>query len=218
MFSFQNLCKTISPKKLRFKNMKFARCVFLMIALALFSLHIQGVEVDGSTQELVNSICEETEDYEFCNKILHKNWNASTANLHELTEHIIILAMGHASGTYTFISNILRERPGPDEETTAGLNTCLDVYTRETNIFVNIRNEFFQGDYKDMMIDILSTTKILKECRTDFPIPPNKENPLIEKNREMRILITMSTVSGNMVMNGEDSLLSSVVTAIEFSQ
>ncbi|VVA90379.1 unnamed protein product [Arabis nemorensis] len=194
--------------------MKFARCIFLMTSLALMIPHIQAVE---SSQELIDTICRETEDYEFCNEIIQKNANASTANLHDLTDHIIILSMKHASDTYTFIGNILRKRHESDEET-AGLNTCLGVYNSESTIFVIVHEHFYLREYERMILAILSTTKILKDCKTDFPVPPNKENPLIEKNREMRILITMSTVSGYMLINGNHSLLSSVVTGLEVSQ
>ncbi|CAF1924403.1 unnamed protein product [Brassica napus] len=80
-----------------------------------------------------------------------------------------------------------------------------------TQELINVRHEFCPEEYERMIIDILSTRKILKRCRTDFPIPLNKKKLLIEKSRVMKILITMSAVSGYMVKNENGYLLSSVV-------
>ncbi|CAH2038486.1 unnamed protein product [Thlaspi arvense] len=198
--------------------MKFTRRIFLVtiLALSIFISPIQAVEVGDSTQELINSICIETEDYELCNKIIHKALKTKTTNLKDLTYLILLTAIEYASDTYIFIGNILREHPGPEE--TAGLNTCLMVYSEETTIFLSIRHEFCAKEYDHMIVDILSTTNILKKCRMDFPIPPKKKDSLIEKNRAMKILITMSAVSGYMVKNGNPSLLGSVVTKLDLFQ
>ncbi|ESQ35933.1 hypothetical protein EUTSA_v10009592mg [Eutrema salsugineum] len=189
-----------------------------MTILALYILipHIDAIEVDGPTQELINSICIESEDYDFCNKIIRKNLKTPTTNLKDLTYLIFLISIEYASDTYIFIGNIMRQRPGPEEWN--HLDTCLAVYNQETNIFLNVRTEFFLDEYDRMIKDILSTTNILRRCRTDFPIPPNKNNPLIEKNRVMKILTTMSAVSGYMVINGDASLLSSVVTNLDVFQ
>ncbi|KAG7596407.1 Pectinesterase inhibitor domain [Arabidopsis suecica] len=196
--------------------MNFAPFVFLMIVLVLyiFTPHIEGVEADGPTEALINSICIENEDYGFCNKIIHEKLKTPTATIKELTSLIIYTTMAHASDTYIFIDNILRKWPGPKEM--SGLKTCHAVYKRETNSFLEIRFLFSKGEYELMDEAILSTAKILEECRGDFLIPPYKE-PLLEKKRVMRILITMSAVSGHMVKNEKASLISSVVTAQFFN-
>ncbi|KAF8110105.1 hypothetical protein N665_0088s0116 [Sinapis alba] len=181
-----------------------------ILALYIFIHHMEAVKVYGPTQELINSICTETGDYELCKEIIHKHLETKTTNLLELTHLIFRIATEHASDTYIFIGNILREHPDPEE--TTGLNTCLTVYTDETSTFLKVRNEFCREEYERMIIDILSTRKILKRCRTDFQIPLNKKKHLIERSRVMKILITMSAVSGYMVKNGNGYLLSSVVT------
>ncbi|CAA7037073.1 unnamed protein product [Microthlaspi erraticum] len=195
--------------------MKFLRHVFVMAALALYILipRIEAVKADGPTQELINSICIESEDYELCNKIIHKNLKAPATNLKDLTYIIFSIAIEHASDTYIFIGNILRELT--DHEERVGFNICLNVYSEETAIFLDVRNEFRHKDYERMILDISSTIEILKNCRVDFGIPPYMENPLIEKNRVMKILINMSTVSGRMVKNGNASLLSSLVSGLD---
>ncbi|XP_002889745.2 uncharacterized protein LOC9325809 [Arabidopsis lyrata subsp. lyrata] len=196
--------------------MNFAPCVFLMIVLVLyiFTPHIEAIKADEATEALINSICIENEDYGFCNKIIHEKLKAPTATIKELTSLIIYTTMDHASDTYIFIDNILREWPVPKE--TTGLKTCHEVYNRETNSFLEIRFLFSKGEYERMGEAILSTAKILEDCRGDFLIPPYKE-PLIEKKRVMRILITMSAVSGHMIKNEKASLISSVVTAQFFN-
>ncbi|CAH8356062.1 unnamed protein product [Eruca vesicaria subsp. sativa] len=171
---------------------------------------MEAVEVDGPTQELIDRICTESGDYQLCKEIIHKHLDTKTANLLALTHLIFRIATEHASDTYVFISNILREHPDPEE--TTGLNTCLTVYTEETRVFLKVRQEFCRKKYERMIIDILSTRNILKRCRTDFQIPLDKKKLLIEKCKVMNILITMSAVSGYMVKNGNAYLLSSVVT------
>ena len=192
------------------RNMKLPRGFITILALYVFIHHMEALEVGGPTQELINSICAETVDYELCKEIIHKHLDTKTMNLFDLTHLIFRIATEHASDTYVFIGNILREHPDPEE--TTGLNTCLTAYTDETSTFLKVRHEFCQEDYERMIIDILSTRKILKRCRTDFQIPLNKKKLLIEKSREMKILINMSAVSGYMVKNGNGYLLSSVVS------
>ncbi|KAL0812874.1 hypothetical protein Bca101_069317 [Brassica carinata] len=171
---------------------------------------MKALEVGGPTQELINSICIESGDYELCKEIIHKHLDTKTTNLLDLTHLILRIATEHASDTYVFIGNILREHPDPEE--TTGLNTCLTAYTDETTTFLKVRHEFCREEYERMIIDILSTRKILKRCRTDFQIPLNKKKLLIEKSRVMKTLITMSAVSGYMVKNGNGYLLNSLAT------
>ncbi|KAH0921100.1 hypothetical protein HID58_021118 [Brassica napus] len=178
--------------------MKLPRGFITILALYVFIHHMEALEVGGPTQELINSICTETVDYELCKEIIHKHLDTKTMNLFDLTHLIFRIATEHASDTYVFIGNILREHPDPEE--TTGLNTCLTAYTDETSTFLKVRHEFCQEDYERMIIDILSTRKILKRCRTDFQIPLNKKKLLIEKSRVMKILINMSAVSGSKAL------------------
>lgn len=192
--------------------MKFPRCIFFLIALVVFYIftpHIEAVEADGPTEELITSICVENEDYGFCSKIIHEKLKAPTATLKELTSLIFQTATEHANDTYIFIDNILRECLDPKKK--IGLKTCHAVYNIETTRFLEIRFLFSKGEYERMIQSILSTAKILECCMIDILIPPYKD-PLIEKKRVMRILITMSAVSGSMVKNGKASFLRSVVT------
>ncbi|XP_010462605.1 PREDICTED: uncharacterized protein LOC104743194 [Camelina sativa] len=196
--------------------MKFPRCIFFVFVLVfyIFTPHIEAVEADGPTEALINSICVENEDYGFCSKIIHEKLKAPTATLKELTGLIFHTATDQANDTYIFIDNILREWPGPKKKNC--LKTCRAVYNRETTSFLEIRFLFSKGEYERMVKIIFSTAKILDRCRTDFLIPPYKD-PLIEKKRVMRILITMSAVSGYMVKNGKASLIRSVVIPQIFS-
>ncbi|CAN7039892.1 unnamed protein product [Brassica oleracea var. botrytis] len=190
--------------------MKLPRGSMTILALYIFIHHMKALEVGGPTQELINSICIESGDYELCKEIIHKHLDTKTTNLLDLTHLILRIATEHASDTYVFIGNILREHPDPEE--TTGLNTCLTAYTDETTTFLKVRHEFCREEYERMIIDILSTRKILKRCRTDFQIPLNKKKLLIEKSRVMKTLITMSAVSGYMVKNGNGYLLNSLAT------
>ncbi|KAL1220025.1 hypothetical protein V5N11_028830 [Cardamine amara subsp. amara] len=197
--------------------MDFMRCFFFMttvLVLYIYILQTETFESDGSTEALINSICIENEDYGFCSKIIHENLQKPTATIEELTDLILHTAFDHARDTYGFINNIIRQWHDPKEMMT--LETCLAVFDNETTNFLKILGLFSKGEYTCMIRAILTTAKTLENCRTNFIIPPYKENPLIEKFRVMRILITMSGVSGNMVKYGKASLLSSVVTAHVF--
>ncbi|EOA36527.1 hypothetical protein CARUB_v10011513mg [Capsella rubella] len=191
--------------------MKFPRGIFLVIILVFYILtpYIEAVEVDGPTEALIRSICVENEDYGFCYKIIHEKLKAPTATLKELTALILHTAIDQANDTYIFIDNIFHEWPGPKEKT--GLKTCHAVFNREITSFLEIRFLFSKKEYEHMVKTILSTAKILDGCKTDLLIPPYR-NLLTEKKRVMRILITMSAVSGYMVKNGKASLLGSIVT------
>lgn len=187
-----------------------------MTAILVFYIYLlQTIQPDGPTEALINSICIENEDYGFCNKIIHEKLQKPTATAEELTDLILHTALAHAHHTYGFIRNIIRHWHDPKEM--MSLETCLAVFDNETTNFFKIRGLFLEGEYKRMIRAIVSTAKTLENCRTDFIIPPYHENPLIEKFRVMRILITMSAVSGNMVEKGKASLLCSVVTAQFFN-
>ncbi|XP_010480397.1 PREDICTED: uncharacterized protein LOC104759128 [Camelina sativa] len=189
--------------------MKFARCIFFVFVLVLYIFipHIEAVEADGPTEALINSICVENEDYGFCSKTIHEKLKAPTATLQELTGLISHTATDQANDTYVFIDNILRQWPDPKKNR---LKTCHAVFKRETTSFLEIRFLFSKREYERMVKIIFSTAKILDRCRTEFLVPPYKD-PLTEKKRVMRILITMSAVSGHMVKNGKASLIRSVV-------
>ena len=142
----------------------------------------------------------------------HKNWSMVSALRAEIMNFAKKIIHKHLETKTTNLLDLTHRSHIPHRYWTRQWYTCLTAYTDETSTFLKVRHEFCREEYERMIIDILSTRKILKRCRTDFPIPLNKKKLLIEKSRVMKILITMSAVSGYMVKNENGYLLSSVVT------
>ncbi|CAH8356588.1 unnamed protein product [Eruca vesicaria subsp. sativa] len=97
---------------------------------------MEAVEVVGPTQELIDSICIESGDYQLCKEIIHKHLDTKTTNLLDLMHLIFRIATEHASDTYVFISNILRGHPDT-EETTGLKNLPNGLHWRNQNFLEN---------------------------------------------------------------------------------
>ncbi|KAK8329238.1 hypothetical protein V6Z11_A11G304700 [Gossypium hirsutum] len=115
---------------------------FLLALLAMASsAFIHPALSDGSTQQLIDKICQSVEEYAFCSKTFNQ--------LHQ--------------GLYNF---------------------------NEATML------FFEGDYGSMLDSERRSPRAQESCITIFSTPPTPPNPVADRNRQMRILIAMTVVTG----------------------
>ncbi|KAK9292745.1 hypothetical protein L1049_020725 [Liquidambar formosana] len=67
--------------------------------------------------------------------------------------------------------------------------------------FQQASQAFDAGDYRSVYKDEQGTPRAAAGCVTIFETPPQPPNPLNERNREMRILITMAVISAYNLIN-----------------
>ena len=79
------------------------------------------------------------------------------------------------------------------------LIVCENAYTIVSKAFQEGIELFFKKDYRSMLTADKIAPRAQESCSVIFNTPPQKQSPLEERNREMRILIAMAIVSGNII-------------------
>lgn len=110
-------------------------------------------------------------------------------------------ARKNASNTLGFIR---AQIPGVKDESELNYyKVCENAYLTIKQSFDQAFDAFIKGDYTLMASDQRITPRVQANCVTIFTMSSVSENPLgslNERNREMRILITMAIITASFIV------------------
>ncbi|KAJ4721677.1 putative Enzyme inhibitor [Melia azedarach] len=140
------------------------------------------------------------EEYGFCNSVFHQNLPSPSTDISGLTKITIDQSLDNATNTHSFVLNLLQNVSDPAEKN--ALIACENAYKIVEESFQTAAVNFVDKNYEAVADAERDTPRAQESCITSFGVPPNPPNPLVERNREMRILIAMSLVSARLLING----------------
>ncbi|KAK9920032.1 hypothetical protein M0R45_028598 [Rubus argutus] len=178
--------------------------VFLMI-------NIQPSQ-SQSTQQLIEKICRSTEDYGFCRKTFEAHLKSQHDDIVALTQITVEQATDHATTTHEFIRETLEKTRDPALKN--DLTECENAYREITQSFYSAAVSFFDKDYSSVEKDERATPRLEASCDQTLQTPPKKQHILDERNREMRILITMSLISVQELLRARFNLAPAAPLAV----
>ncbi|XP_002512076.2 uncharacterized protein LOC8264712, partial [Ricinus communis] len=150
---------------------------------------------DKQTQEWINYICHQMEEFGFCNQTFHENLKNPSADYVGLTQTTIEQATVNATSTCAFILQLLKN--ATDEGLENALNVCENGYSIVVQSFQDASKYFNQKDYRSMIQSERITPRAQGSSSTSFSIPSFPVNPLVDRNRQMRIITAMALVTGS---------------------
>jgi len=129
------------------------------------------------------------EEYGFCNKAFHENMKTPATDHVGLAAIAIDLAIKNASNTYDYIVLLVKNTTNPSTKGAYGIvkssfQTGLQYFNRK--------------DYAGMLKVEHDIPRTQANCEARLSTPP-APNPLADRNRQMRILITMALVTGHEI-------------------
>ncbi|XP_050203727.1 uncharacterized protein LOC126653821 [Mercurialis annua] len=148
------------------------------------------------TKDYACYICHQMEEFGFCNQVFNENLKNPLTDYVGLTQITINQATINATNAHAFVLQLLRNT------TNSGLKNALIVCENGYRIvlmqsFQDAFKYFNEKDYRSMMKSELITPRAQRSCSTSFSIPPFLVNPLVNRNREMRIIIGMAVLTGH---------------------
>lgn len=175
---------------------------FLVIFLLIISNnHSPALAADPQTQELIDKICRQLEDYGFCNKVFNQNLKIPSTNIEGLTQIALERTTENVTSVLAYAQSLLNDAATPEVKDI--LTECVKDYRTITNAFTLAFKAFGERNFKEMLVQESPAPKALGLCEGNISFEPGPPvNPffeLIEKNRQLRILIAMSLVSGHLL-------------------
>lgn len=174
---------------------RFPCSLFFPLATLLL---ISPVICDDKTESLIKMICYQMEEFGFCSNTFHENLKSPSADIKALTQISLQQSMINATNTHDLTLTLLRQTPeGPDKY---AMMACENAY----GIFVLRLQEaidyFNKGDYESVVDSERVLPRALGSCTSYYLTPPYPANPLADRNRMMRILMTMSIVTSSLLV------------------
>ncbi|CAG7868397.1 unnamed protein product [Brassica rapa] len=176
------------------KRMKMYRILLVLLAITLVCSVAEAL-LDKNTQQRVDAICKQTIDNKFCKGIFAKKLVTSSPSNKDLMNVTVTEAERNSAKTYFFISTLLRD--AGDER--SGLQKCADAYAIVNIAFTDAVSFFNKGLYGEILKLTGKLSKGVGICKTDFNVPGYHINPMVEKNRETKVLVAMEEIIGHMV-------------------
>ncbi|KAB5534709.1 hypothetical protein DKX38_017795 [Salix brachista] len=103
-----------------------------------------------------------------------------------------------SASDHEYISDLLRRTT--EKSLRNVLVACENAFGIVESSFGAAMQSFHRKEYDDMLKLEQVAPRAQASCETSFTAPPSPPNPLLERNREMRILITMAIVSGKEIL------------------
>ncbi|CAN8305774.1 unnamed protein product [Cochlearia groenlandica] len=165
---------------------------FLMFILSSF---IAQAFLDNRTVQKVNGICKKTQDIKFCNDIFVNSLVTSSPSNKDLMNVTLKEAERFSANTCFFISTLLRnageERPC--------LQMCAEAYSIVNLAFANAITFFSEGHNGKISELQDKVSSAISICKTDFNVPDYSTNPMIKKNRDTTVFMTMVEIVNNLI-------------------
>ncbi|CAL5378476.1 uncharacterized protein LOC114315936 [Camellia sinensis] len=173
----------------------------LLSPLLVITLFIQPASSDPRTQQLIDQICRQCEDFGFCNTTFNENLKAPTTNVEGLAQITIEQSLYNATNTYIFVKRLLADTDTTDVRMRDYLTVCDNSYYAVMELFREAFRSFDQKDYRGMMFYEWKTSREVAICDGIFVTEFLWVNPLGDQNKQMRQLITMALVTGFMLVS-----------------
>jgi pectinesterase inhibitor-like protein len=155
------------------------------------------------------------EDYGFCNRVFHENMKSPSIDYVGLTAIAMDQTITNATNTYEYILGLLKNTT--DQPLRNVLVACENAFGIVKSSFGAALQSFNRKDYDDMFKLERVAPRAQASCETSVTAPPSPPNPLAERNREMRILITMAIASGKEILKRLCFLLGLLICKQPFS-
>ncbi|OWM72404.1 uncharacterized protein LOC116207625 [Punica granatum] len=151
-------------------------------------------DTDPQTQSLIDNICRQMEDYGFCNNVYQEQLKGGSSDMRGLAQIAQKQALNNATQIRIFIMDLLGRTTDQAQkdaltECQSAYNTVIDQFTQAWFYFLQLES------YHEVLTFERITPRVLASCNSSFDTPDHPPNPLVEQNREQRILITMALVS-----------------------
>ncbi|KAG6599173.1 Pectinesterase inhibitor, partial [Cucurbita argyrosperma subsp. sororia] len=189
------------PFTLPKSNMAFTRCFLssqTWLALIVVFLVVQTAMADTETENRINNLCHEMEEFGFCSQTFHENLNGPTDDI-GLTQIAIVEAQANASNTLRYIQELLPTII--DLKLKNNLIICENAYKTVDEALQEGIGLFFKRDYRGMLIAVKIAPRAQASCDMIFSTPLEKRGLLEERNREVRILVAMAIVCGSIIVS-----------------
>jgi len=152
--------------------------------------------ISPETQALIDLICRQMEDYQFCNQTFHHDLVEPFTDEVGLTRVATLEAQYNATNTFKYITDELIPKE-KDPTQLHNYQICATAYGILKKSFDLAYDAFNKGDYQGMENYERITPRAIASCVTTFRVAPPT---LDERNREMRILLTMAVVTGSLLL------------------
>ncbi|KAH7573318.1 hypothetical protein JRO89_XS03G0116200 [Xanthoceras sorbifolium] len=133
--------------------------------------------------KLVDAICQETENPEFCKTTLKNYPNTRKADMHELGAITILLANAQARFNKYAVDQLLHGEK--DDVTKNDLSNCLSDYTVTLGKLEGAYRLSNNKDYKGMTKLVNDAMKMTKKCEYRFEKSPSRPFPLGDNQQKM---------------------------------
>ena len=175
--------------------------VFLPLGIMVLIVHPTMTDPQPPTQELITRICRQMEEFGFCNKTFNENLESPTTDIVGLTRIALEQATINATNTHDFVIQLLANTT--DETLRNALIACENGYRIVMTAFEDASVAFSEKDYDSMIKYEAVTPRAEGSCEVSFSTLSNNNliNPLVERNREMRILLAMALVSSHILVS-----------------
>ncbi|KAK3428942.1 hypothetical protein EUGRSUZ_E00366 [Eucalyptus grandis] len=152
------------------------------------------------TQEQIDTICRQMEDYGFCNKCFSEHIFTPDADMTALAQIAIEQSLANASNTLILAKKAWRD--ATDQELVGYLKTCIDGYLQTLDLIENADRVFGSKNYRTVLINFLNSAKVQATQCGQYSNKHGIQNPLYEYNREERILVTMGVATADSLLRG----------------
>lgn len=171
-----------------------------LILIMLVSLLVSTVfGIDHDTQTLIDTVCRQTEDYGFCNKVLGDNIHAEQTDMHGLAQ--IALSQGTQSVTSTYIESSRLYKTETDPKYKQYLKACGDAYGVIEVFYQDGLGLFAGSQYEKLYAEMRKAPAAQEPC---FSV--TGQQALTERNREARILIAMGITTAFELTHGQSNV------------
>ncbi|GMG98794.1 hypothetical protein Nepgr_000634 [Nepenthes gracilis] len=169
----------------------------VIAVLATVPPSLVSSKADPKTQDLIDSICRQMPQYQFCNQTFNNNLKSPSSDVFALTRITLEQSLLNATSTLSFIQNLTSSET--DKAVLDKLQVCENGYSIVKNMFEEASKEFEQQDYDGVIKSERATVRPQTSCITIFNTPPPSTNPLLQRNDDMQLLITMALATCSLI-------------------
>ncbi|KAK4748781.1 hypothetical protein SAY87_015367 [Trapa incisa] len=174
-------------------------CCFVIILLIT-----QVLCEEETTQDMIKKICLHTyveEEYVFCCRTFNEHLISTRTGIRGLTQITIDRSLHNATSTRNLVLGLLKNATGRGSLKDA-LVQCNSSYMTLIKAFKLASSYFTRAEY-EKVIEAESPGPLAQDkCawRLDGAMKSGSMDQLVESNREMRILVSMSLVTANYLL------------------
>ncbi|XP_059435539.1 uncharacterized protein LOC132168558 [Corylus avellana] len=175
---------------------------FSLLPLAAMFLFFHPIQSNEQTQQNIETICHQVEDYNFCKQSLNSNLKNPDASISDLNEITINQTTVKATDTRAFTQGVLKNAKGYPEEAKV-LSECEKDYGLVVEFFQEAFKSQNRGDYSRMLSFESSALNAISLCEAGFGFgfPVNPYFYLIERNKPLKTLINMAVAIAHTFFN-----------------